>query len=107
GALQDERDSAVLFISHDLAVVAYLADRVAVMYAGQLMEVSAAQTLFQPPSHPYTEALLSAIPLIDPDGQQEQIRLEGEAPLPTDELSGRSEEHTSELHSRENLVFRL
>ena len=88
GALQDERDSAILFISHDLAVVAFLADTIAVMYAGQLMEVADAQTLLQPPYHPYTEALLSAIPLIDPDGQQQRIRLEGEMPSPTEQLTG-------------------
>ena len=87
-ALQDEHDSGVLFISHDLAVVAYLADEIAVIYAGKLMEVAAAQTLLEPPYHPYTEALLSAIPLIDPDGQQEQIRLEGEVPSPTAQLTG-------------------
>lgn len=86
--LQDERHSAVLFISHDLAVVAYLADTIAVIYAGQLMEVADAQTLLQPPYHPYTEALLSAIPLIDPDAEQKQIRLEGEVPSPTDHLGG-------------------
>lgn len=88
GALQDERESAVLFISHDLAVVAYLADRVAVIYAGKLMEVAAAGALLEPPYHPYTEALLSAIPLIDPRARQEQIRLEGEVPSPTGELTG-------------------
>ena len=86
--LQAEHDSAVLFISHDLAVVAYRADRVAVIYAGQLMEVADAHTLLQPPYHPYTEALLSAIPLIDPDAEQKQIRLEGEVPSPTAQLSG-------------------
>jgi peptide/nickel transport system ATP-binding protein len=87
-ALQDEHDSAVLFISHDLAVVAYLADRIAVIYAGQLMEVADAQALLQPPYHPYTEALLSAIPLVDPDAQQEHIRLEGPVPSPTAQLTG-------------------
>lgn len=86
--LQDERNSGVLFISHDLAVVAYLSDRVAVIYAGHLMEVADAQALLQPPYHPYTEALVSAIPLMDPQAEQQHIRLEGEMPDPTQELTG-------------------
>jgi peptide/nickel transport system ATP-binding protein len=87
-ALQGEHDSAVLFISHNLAVVAYLANTVAVIYAGELMEMADAQTLLKPPYHPYTEALLSAIPLMDPDAEQKQIRLEGDVPSPTERLSG-------------------
>lgn len=87
-ALQAEHDSAVLFISHDLAVVAYLADKVAVIYAGELMEMADAQALLKPPYHPYTEALLSAIPLMDPDAEQKQIRLEGDVPSPTEQLGG-------------------
>jgi peptide/nickel transport system ATP-binding protein len=78
--LQNERHSTLIFISHDLAVVGYLADQIAVMYLGRLMEVAAAADLFTPPYHPYTEALLSAIPLLDPDAAQEAIRLEGDAP---------------------------
>ncbi len=77
-ALQADRNSSILFISHDLAVVAYLADRIAVIYAGSLMELAGAETLLQPPYHPYTEALLAAIPLIDPDAEQEPIRLQGQ-----------------------------
>jgi peptide/nickel transport system ATP-binding protein len=88
GALQHEHDSAVFFISHDLSVVAYLADKIAVIYAGHLMEVADAQALLEPPYHPYTEALLSAIPLIDPDAAQRQIRLQGDVPSPTDIPSG-------------------
>lgn len=87
-ALQAEHNSGVLFISHDLAVVAYLSDRVAVIYAGHLMEVAEAQTLLQPPYHPYTEALVSAIPLMDPDAEQQHIRLEGELPDPGEALTG-------------------
>jgi peptide/nickel transport system ATP-binding protein len=79
-ALQSEHGTGDLFISHDLAVVGYLADEIAVIYAGQLMELSPAEALFQPPHHPYTEALLSAIPLIDPDVEQAPIRLEGDVP---------------------------
>jgi peptide/nickel transport system ATP-binding protein len=76
--LQAEHDSSVFFISHDLAVVAYLAGVIAVMYAGELMEVAGAETLLQPPFHPYTEALLAAVPRLDPDDQPPPIRLEGE-----------------------------
>ncbi len=82
--LQDERGAGNLFISHDLAVVGYLADIIAVIYAGQLMEVAPAEDLFQPPYHPYTEALLSAIPRLEPDPDQKQIRLEGDVPSQVD-----------------------
>jgi len=86
--LQGEEDTGTLFISHDLAVVGYLADVVAVIYLGQLMEVSESASIFDPPHHPYTEALLSSVPLIDPEGQQEEIRLEGEVPSPSEEVTG-------------------
>lgn len=86
--LQAEHGISILFISHDLAVVGYLADDVAVIYLGQLMETAPVDVIFDPPYHPYTEALLSAVPLIDPEGQQEQIRLEGEVPSPSDKISG-------------------
>lgn len=76
--LQAERGSSMLFISHDIAVVGYLSDRVGVLYAGQLMELAQAEALFDPPYHPYTEALLAAIPLLDPSATQQKIRLEGE-----------------------------
>lgn len=82
--LQIENESAYLLISHNLAVVGYLADTVAVIYLGKLMEVASSQTLFDPPYHPYTEALLSAIPLIDPRARQQHLRLEGEVPSPVD-----------------------
>ncbi len=86
--LQDERGTSNLFISHDLAVVGYLADEIAVIYAGHLMEIASAEELFQPPSHPYTEALLSAIPNIDPKVAHEPIRLEGDVPNQIDIPSG-------------------
>jgi peptide/nickel transport system ATP-binding protein len=86
--LQVERGSSMLFISHNLAVVGYLADSVAVIYLGRLMEVARAADLFEPPYHPYTEALLSAIPLIDPGAEQKRIRLQGEIPSPSAALSG-------------------
>jgi peptide/nickel transport system ATP-binding protein len=78
--LQAEHKSGMLFISHDLAVVGFLADSIAVIYLGKLMEHSPVGKVFDPPYHPYTEALLSAIPLIDPEAEQVEIRLEGEVP---------------------------
>ncbi|MBI3159041.1 MAG: ABC transporter ATP-binding protein [Chloroflexi bacterium] len=86
--LQREHAAATLFISHDIAVVAYLADEVAVMYLGQLMETGPAAALFEPPYHPYTEALLSAIPAPDPTVRQAAIRLAGELPSAVDVPSG-------------------
>jgi len=86
--LQGEYEIGTLFISHDLAVVGYLADVVAVIYLGQLMEVSESASIFDPPHHPYTEALLSSVPLVDPEGEQEQIRLTGEVPSPSEEITG-------------------
>jgi peptide/nickel transport system ATP-binding protein len=77
--LQRDERSSYVFISHDLNVVRYLADRIAVLYLGRLMELGDAETVFSPPHHPYTEALLSAVPSVD--GVQEgRIRLEGEIP---------------------------
>jgi len=78
--LQAEGQTAFLFISHDLAVVSYLADDVAVMYLGQVVEAGATAHIFQPPHHPYTAALLSAIPVLDPAVQRERIHLEGDTP---------------------------
>ena len=78
--LQTEFGNTLLFISHDLAAVGYLADKIAVVYVGQLMEFAGADDLFQPPYHPYTESLLSAIPLPDPEAEQPAIRLEGDPP---------------------------
>ena len=82
--LQERSAAGYLFISHDLSVVRYLADRVAVMYMGKLCEVGGVDALFAPPYHPYTEALLSAIPLPDPGSVQRKIRLEGSVPSPVD-----------------------
>ena len=86
--LQAEHQTSQMFISHDLAVVGFAADHIAVIYLGQLMEVAPAEKLFEPPYHPYTEALLSAIPVVDPNADQEQIRLAGEIPSPTEIPSG-------------------
>jgi peptide/nickel transport system ATP-binding protein len=80
GELQGRRGTAYLFISHDLSVVRYLADRVAVLYLGKVCEIGAAADVFAPPYHPYTEALLSAVPVPDPDAALQPIRLEGAVP---------------------------
>jgi peptide/nickel transport system ATP-binding protein len=86
--LQSEHLNSMLFISHDLAIVGYLADQIAVIYLGSLMEVTSPEALFQPPHHPYTEALLSAIPQADPTRKGSPIHLSGEIPNPADLPSG-------------------
>src|SRR3546814_4193452 len=78
--IQNGRDATLVFISHDLSVVRYLADRVAVMYLGKVVEFGSVEDVFNPPYHPYTEALLSAVPIPDPDLQQKRIILEGSIP---------------------------
>jgi peptide/nickel transport system ATP-binding protein len=80
--IQEESGTTMVFISHDLALVRYLADEVVVMYLGAVMESGPTAALFDPPYHPYTEALLSAVPLPDPGLRQARIRLEGEIPSP-------------------------
>jgi peptide/nickel transport system ATP-binding protein len=85
--LQAERRVSYLFISHDLGVVRYLSDRIAVLYLGRLMEVGPAGVVFAGPHHPYTAALLSAVPTID-GGGRERIKLGGEMPSSTDPPSG-------------------
>jgi len=81
--LQAERGVSYLFISHDLGVVRYISDRIAVLYLGRLMELGPADVVFDGPHHPYTEALLSAVPTID-GGGRERIRLEGDIPSAAD-----------------------
>ena len=85
--LQASRGVAYLFISHDLGVVRYLSDRIAVLYLGRLMELGSASVVFDGPHHPYTEALLSAVPSIDGGGRA-RIRLEGEIPSAANPPSG-------------------
>jgi len=78
--IQREHRTTLLFISHDLSVVRYLADRVVVMYLGQIMERGTTEQVFAPPYHPYTEALLSAVPIADPEVTKREIVLEGNLP---------------------------
>jgi peptide/nickel transport system ATP-binding protein len=85
--LQADKGVSYLFISHDLAVVRYLSDRIAVLYLGQVMELGDAETVFHAPQHPYTEALLSAVPQADGE-ERPRIRLEGEIPSHADPPSG-------------------
>jgi peptide/nickel transport system ATP-binding protein len=85
--LQRREDVAYLFISHDLGVVRYLSDRIVVLYLGRIMEIGPAETVFSGPQHPYTEALLSAVPTLE-DSAKERIRLEGEIPSAADPPSG-------------------
>ena len=84
--LQRERQVSYLFISHDLGVVRYLSDRIAVLYLGRLMELGPAEVVFDGPHHPYTEALLSAVPTLG--GERERIRLSGEVPSVANPPSG-------------------
>lgn len=78
--IQRERRTTLLFISHDLSIVRYLADRVMVMYLGHVVEMGTAGRVFSPPYHPYTEALLSAVPIADTSVRRNRIVLEGEIP---------------------------
>ncbi|HET6944017.1 MAG TPA: ABC transporter ATP-binding protein, partial [Gaiellaceae bacterium] len=85
--LQAERRVAYLFISHDLGVVRYISDRIAVLYLGRLMELGEAEVVFSGPHHPYTEALLSAVPTID-GGGRDRVKLAGEIPSAANPPSG-------------------
>ena len=80
--LQSELGLAMLFISHDLAIVEHMTHRVAVMYLGQIVEVAERKALFGTPRHPYTEALLSAVPVPEPGAARERIVLQGDVPSP-------------------------
>lgn len=86
--LQDEFDLTYLFIAHDLAVVKHISDRVGVMYLGKMMEISPKKDLYDNPMHPYTQALLSAIPSPDPKIKKERIILQGDLPSPSNPPSG-------------------
>jgi peptide/nickel transport system ATP-binding protein len=86
--IQREHKTTLLFISHDLSVVRYLSDRIVVMYLGQIMERGATEQIFSPPYHPYTEALLSAVPIADPEVTKREIVLEGNLPSVMDPPKG-------------------
>jgi oligopeptide/dipeptide ABC transporter ATP-binding protein len=88
GDLKEELGLTFVFIAHDLSVVEHICDRIAVMYVGKLVELADSETLLRDPKHPYTEALVSAVPPADPDIRMERLILEGDVPSPANPPSG-------------------
>ena len=86
--LQQKMGLSYLFISHDLNVVKYISHRVSVMYLGEIVEIADSEILFQNPLHPYSQALISAVPVPNPERKSERIILKGEVPSPSNPPSG-------------------
>lgn len=80
--LKDDFNLTFLFISHDLSVIKYLSDRIAIMYLGEVVEIGRTEEIFKNPKHPYTKALLSSVPELNPQDEKERIHLQGELPSP-------------------------
>ncbi|WHY68136.1 dipeptide ABC transporter ATP-binding protein [Neobacillus sp. SuZ13] len=97
--IQKEFQLTYIFIAHDLGVVRHISDRVGVMYLGRLIELAESEELYENPKHPYTKALLSAVPIPDPDIKRETIFIEGELPSPANPPSGCA------FHTRCSLVM--
>jgi len=102
--LQREMGLSYLFISHDLAVVKHISDRIAVMYLGRIVEMAPAEEIYSNPIHPYTKALISAIPVADPTHEPDRVILEGDVPSPIDPPDGcRFAPRSGITHNKEHL----
>ena len=86
--LQEEFNLTYLFVAHDLSIIEHISDRVAVMYLGQIVELTTSERIYENPLHPYTAALMSAVPVADPDHQMQRILLEGDVPDPANAPPG-------------------